>query len=153
MNAENLVLDTTVLEDYFSLKQANVKKWFDGILTEDQDNIIILHSIFLEFIRRSHYHKNDKNNLQSTYRLFKSNKKFSFVSLDDLFMKNIIRNKVIIPISPQIQFGEFSMINNSLLPNTVIVTSDEQALSMYKNNIRINPRNDPANVYPAGTST
>ena len=89
----------------------------------------------------------------STYRLFKSNKKFSFISLDDLFMKKMIQNKKIIPTFPQIHFGEFSMINNSLLPNTVIVTSDKQALSIYRDNIRINPQNDPEDVYPAETST
>ena len=32
MNEENLVIDITVLADYFSLNRDDVKKWLDGVL-------------------------------------------------------------------------------------------------------------------------
>ena len=152
MSEEDLVIDTTVLEDYFSLKRDDVKKWFHEVFTKNQDNVIILHSIFLEFIRRSHYHKDDKNNLRDAYRLFRANPRIIFVSLDESFLKQIIKNMKILPIIPQIHFGEFSMVNNSIMTNTVIVTSDKNALKVYKNNVRINPENDPVDVYPIGVT-
>ena len=148
MNQYNFILDTTVLEDYFSLKRSDVKKWFDGIFSLDQDNVIILHSIFLEFIRRSHYHKDDKNNLRDAYRLFRANPKISFISLDELFMKQTMKNMKNIPLTPKIHFGEFSMVNHALLPLSIIVTSDKDALRVYKKNMRIDPENDPAIEYP-----
>jgi hypothetical protein len=151
MSVENLVLDTTVLEDYFSLKNENVKKWFDGVFTENQDNVIILHSIFLEFIRRSHYHKDDKTHLRDAYRLFRANPKISFVTIDELFIKKMMKNMENIPLIPKIHFGEFSMINNSIIPNTIIVSSDKNALKIYKTNVRINPESDPVKTYRIGS--
>ena len=61
-----------------------------------------------------------------------------------------MKNMNILPIVPQIHIGEFSMVNNSILPNSVIVTADKDALWVYKNNVRIDPEHDPVEIYPAG---
>jgi hypothetical protein len=62
-----------------------------------------------------------------------------------------MKNMENIPLIPKIHFGEFSMINNSIIPNTIIVSSDKNALKIYKTNVRINPESDPVKTYRIGS--
>ncbi len=148
MSFERYVLDTTVLEDYYIKKKPEVQKWLNTLFAQRDDKIVILYTIFLEFIRRNFYRKYQQKNLKDLVKILKRSPIIE-ISHDDMDSINkILKNLDSFPKTPQIHFGEFSLIRERDIPETVIVSSDKGALICFQSNVRLNPKVSPAIFYP-----
>lgn len=144
------IIDTTVLEDYYIKKLANVQSWLDPIFAQNEDKIIILPIVLMEFIKRSHYRKNQEKTIRNMINGLKKINSVEVAEHTVLTIGKLIKNLKNFPTKPIIQIGEFSFLQESHDPNLTVVSSDKGALVSFKLNYRVNPQHNPPKEYRIG---
>ena len=152
------VTDTTFWIDYYGLEsldepsRKNVATWFETTLNNGEARIVLTTVILCEIIRRLFYIKKmDVKKIKTITRSLR--KSFSNVIVADFTngsLHDIVELLDRLPSNIQCDIGEMSLLSELKLADSVLVSSDKNALYSYKFVGRLNPRIFPHIVTPAG---